>query len=387
MSSPLSLNDPVFPKQPIMRRVVIAVSLIIVTVGFGIRIPSKSSLSVSTQQQEQQQPHSKNITVYHIHSMSYPSIDPMNMNVGDLAGDVFFDVLYGQILKLECLNNTVGFCKTFNRKHSTNDEEYDLVVTKLVLEVNGSYGPYARCLVCTHEEDADKYCTEGDYVCQCPSGFSLFPKPCLNPSIGRAKLTSLFGSHGFNRYCNLVGNNENETFLQYLSASVGDSSFIDSTSRTLSTAASGNDDNDVSRSNVLCNMRDAADHISGYWYSPLDIGYEQGTWRTVQMVKRVSRDCHMESFYDAVEGFAATTKDCFHACRDDAMIQQKRNTSSPCWLECFLDTLLGSVADDTNTREGGMTKEEIVSAWSRPFDSSNSTIGGCPDYNKVPHDI
>jgi len=359
--------------------------------------------------------------------MAFPSYDPTNMNVGDLAGDVFFDLLYTIIFQMACADDQSDanpFCSTFVNKHNTNhDFGNDTVVTKLVLEVNGDYGPYARCMV------GD----DGDYSCSCNTvaewwGVSQTAQ-CSNPAVGREDVNDMFGAGGWGRLCDILVRKDEE--VSRLIRSRGDEhstllkNFVDfvtegekNDGRMLSPWGEKGDDDRKGMRELACTIRKAAEGIGGYWYSPLDIGLQEGTWRTLEMVKRVSRDCHTNSFFSAVEAHAASNNEvltigegydhnhhgarfgsltyssstepgisCFDSCVNDDMrdLGQKRNTSSPCWLGCFLDTVLGVTStNSTASREGGMTREEILGAWSQPFESFDLKDGGCPDYDSQP---
>jgi hypothetical protein len=124
---------------------------------------------------------------------------------------------------------------------------------------------------------------------------------------------------------------------------------------------------------AACAISTAADKLQGGWYSTLKQG-EGTTWRLVEVVKRVRRDCHSNSFYDAVERALPA---CFAGCPGGA--GARRNTSSLCWAGCFVDAALGPQARaSTRDLRSGMTREELVGAWSRPFDSDDAARGGCP---------
>ena len=56
-------------------------------------------------------------------------------------------------------------------------------------------------------------------------------------------------------------------------------------------------------------------------------------------------------------------------------------TSSACWIECFYSTTLGadSSTKDTNSTGEGLSLEQLVWVWERPFSSTDTAEGGCPD--------
>ena len=109
--------------------------------------------------------HSENITVYHVNPGSYNAA-PVNMNTASQAGDAFFD-MRSVVLPYECSSNS-------SRKGSdcTNPEvtATDLVITKLVLTVDKTYGKYGFCNVCVNGSAGISGSCEGQdgqYVCSC----------------------------------------------------------------------------------------------------------------------------------------------------------------------------------------------------------------------------
>ena len=80
--------------------------------------------------------------------------------------------------------------------------------------------------------------------------------------------------------------------------------------------------------------------------------------------------------YTAVESAAqAAGSTCFKTCGPE------RNTSSACWIKCFYATTLGvdSGTKDTNATSEGLPTEQLVAIWERPFGSTVTSQGGCPD--------
>ena len=123
----------------------------------------------------------------------------------------------------------------------------------------------------------------------------------------------------------------------------------------------------------VCTLATAAGKLQGSWFSTLKQG-EGVTWRLVEVVKRVRRDCHSNSFYASVE---RRLPECFAGCQGGA--GASRITSSLCWAGCFSDAALGPQArTSTHDLGSGMTREELIAAWSRPFDSDDVAKGGCP---------
>lgn len=97
-----------------------------------------------------------------------------------------------------------------------------------------------------------------------------------------------------------------------------------------------------------------------------------------QVVKRVSKDCLDNSFQTAVEQVASNQGDhCFERCRSSVGLSH-RNTSSPCWIRCFEQTVLGKESSKPGGELGGMSRDALLAAWARPFDSTIIASGGCP---------
>ena len=125
---------------------------------------------------------------------------------------------------------------------------------------------------------------------------------------------------------------------------------------------------------AVCATATAADKLQGTWYSTLTQGHGV-TWKVVEVVKRVRRDCHSNSFYDVVEKRSPA---CFNKCKPTP--SAPRNTSSLCWAGCFLDTALGPQARSSmGDTSKGMPSKDILAAWSRPFESDDPAKGGCPN--------
>merc|ERR1712046_399392 len=144
-------------------------------------------------------------------------------------------------------------------------------------------------------------CKNDTYCCFCPDlNFTHFPPPALpcNATVGRSKI---FGIHnqshgGWSKKCH---------------------------------------------KDYECWSQRAASKLTaeqpGYWYSPLSYGDcslhdhlgSNCTWRLVQVDKIVSKQCHSNSFFGAVQDAApACFKNCPHANRG-------ANASDPCWVRCF----------------------------------------------------
>ena len=92
----------------------------------------------------------KNLTVYHINELSFGAV-PLNMDVGDAAGDLFFDMFLVEGYPIECPEGPyTPMPNSSSHHHHHNDclnaETYGaLAVNQLTLEVDSRYSGYAMC--------------------------------------------------------------------------------------------------------------------------------------------------------------------------------------------------------------------------------------------------
>ncbi|CAB9520887.1 expressed unknown protein [Seminavis robusta] len=261
------------------------------------------------------------VTMYHIHPYT-ASADPSNMNLGDLAGDLFFDIAE-LIMLLPC--STQEDAKGLPAFVACNNKEIwgdTSVISQLVVEVTGGYGSYVACNICTADGNSplhpDHTCQPGDYVCDCDGG-----RECTDPRVGR----TIPGGPG-GRY--------HETLCR---------------------------DPDYRKRphQFFCAIAVAVNRLRGYWYTTLGIGKDK-TWRVLETIKTISKQCHQQSFLSDIEARG----DCF---------EDECPRGDPCYVECFIQTTLGSEALDSPNSQGGMSKEELVEAWARPFQE-------CPDIRR-----
>jgi len=286
--------------------------------------------------------HAQNITVYHVNPSAAGAI-PVNMDTGDAAGDLFFDLIQVILYPLACPDGTASG----GHRCENPEASGDLSVTKLRLEVDSRFSGYAKCNVCVNGTDERGHrCPSGTYFCYCSTGaYPGHDVPC-NKTVGRENIVDRFGQFPHSSYC-LPSHNKSTCYM---------SAIVDK----------------LIESKVPAN-----------WYSSLDSGYcdlpghagSSCTWRVVSVDKIVARTCHSQVFGDIVQ--ATQPPACLDACGS-----QKANTSSPCWVDCFYQAAAGPDSGKPWGKFGGMSLAQLAAAWERPFLPEDQ--GGCPAVRPKP---
>jgi hypothetical protein len=268
-----------------------------------------------------------NLTIFHVNPSTFPAV-PINMDTADLLGDAYFD-LRSVGIPIECQHPS-SEARDCNNSEVVGD---DLVITKLILEVDPNFGPYGRCNICVNGSDhhGNNSCVDGVYDCICSPGIS----PC-GPAVGYENITE----HQAGRKCS------------------------------------------KDSPNWECWRTKVGQKTGGAWYSTTDNGYcgpsgqksPNCTWRMVEVVKRVNKTCSDNSIYSVMEKY---NSDCFTECSDSGT-GSSRNTSSTCWITCFYDTILGPNSADPLTPISGIDLNILEAAWDLPFTSDDPAKGGCP---------
>jgi hypothetical protein len=119
---------------------------------------------------------------------------------------------------------------------------------------------------------------------------------------------------------------------------------------------------------------------AGLWWSTERTGECTGgsgvpagcSWRVVKELKRVPKLCADASIGEYIQ--AADKNRCFGACP----ATERHDSSSGCWINCFFQTLLGPGCDKSLNGTGAMPLADAVTAWERPFSSTDTAKGGCP---------
>eukprot|EP00040_Diaphanoeca_grandis_P015248 m.77569 g.77569 ORF g.77569 m.77569 type:complete len:329 (+) comp25027_c0_seq1:92-1078(+) len=283
-----------------------------------------------------------NITVYHVNPKPFGAV-PLNMDTGDAAGDLFFDLMLVYLEPLDCPHGAQS-------GHGCSNPEVvspDLVVNKLVLTIDNRYSDYAKCNIGFNNSDGHgNPCKDNTYCCFCESPTDPYGPgiPC-NATVGRENVTGHFGSyiHSNRSHC-----------------------------------IPGAPDYECWREHIINKFTPAQ---PGWWYSSQESGYcpdhptssTNCTWQA-DVIKIVNKTCHDASLWGAVQAY--DTSGCFATCG------AALNVTDPCYLRCFYTTVLGPNADKPclpgQPCVTGMPLDDLLTAWDRPFVSEDPTLGGCP---------
>jgi len=321
--------------------------------------------------------HVLNITVYHVNPRNAGST-PVNMNTGDALGDLYF-YLDAFKLPIECSDSRPNWWINFDCANP--ERSGDLVVTKLVMEVDDRMTGYSECNLCETGKDpmSGHTCTVGEYVCDCASG-----ELCNSRLVGAQNISQRWVTPMTSAECRVA-----------LEASCGDRTNASKTECDtcmhdhwdLGIKQAGCNINDWSNfcpddehctddplDAWKCWHRNLARKTGGFWFShPADAQCKDDVeglcgWRVLSSTT-VEEDCLHNSVIANVEAAGPT---CFEGCGDS------RNISSTCWIGCFFDTILGPDArhKDTPDAIAGMSREDVSRGWTNAF--RPEAQGGCP---------
>ena len=138
----------------------------------------------------------KNLTVFHINPLSFGPV-PLNMDVGDAAGDLFFDLWDVIAYPIACPDGPQPPAPSgggHGHNNCGNPETFgNLVVNKLTIEVDSRFSGYAKCNIGVNGTDGRGHpCEDDTYCCFCGGFESPHPEPC-NATIGFENVSSFFG--------------------------------------------------------------------------------------------------------------------------------------------------------------------------------------------------
>ena len=272
-------------------------------------------------------PDAQHMTLYHVNPKPLGPV-PVNMNVADGAGDLFFDMHNSLLEPLECPHGAASGHGCSNPEASG----LDLVVNKVVLNVEQQFSGYAKCNIGVNGTDGHgNPCADDTYCCYCSGASRHGPNVPCNATVGRENVREHFSSEG---------------------------------------DCGANDPNyECWRANLGLKF---TDQTPGFWYSPQTLGYcptsTECTWDLVSVEKIVNKTCHDEVLWKSVQ--AADTSSCFKQC------SPVLNSTDPCWIGCFFTTVLGPYASVPGGNVSGMPLADVVAAWEKPF--LDVSEGGCP---------
>ena len=221
----------------------------------------------------------------------------------------------------------------------------DLVISKLVVEVDSRFGEYGMCNICVNGTDplSRLPCATGEYICACPKYDRFRRRPvfevCEGPAVGRENISQTFGRYG------------DCTWDKYVEEPWG------------------------------CWSGNVWKKTGGEWYSTFKgarCGDGDGacTWRVAEVVKVVNKTCSDDSVFSNIEAHDAIG--CFDGCGGKGAA---RNVSSACWVGCFYRTILGAdgmMPTGADFATTGVSLDDLVEAWDAPFNSDDAAKGGCP---------
>jgi len=267
-----------------------------------------------------------NITVYHVNQANY-SVTPTNMNTADIRGDIYF-AMTSRSLPVECGQPNMSATDKVDCSNSEINAN-GLAITKLILEVDGTFGPYEYCNV-----------ANGTYWCGCK-----------------------FGKHG------AIHCKPGE--VRYL---VGDRTIVGNKRRP-GPPKNGSVDGRIHMWESNVRERLTGQGIPGHWYSTPAAGQcgvagSNCTWRLVEPVKKVWKNCSDAAINSYVE---LTEPKCFNACAA-ATPSGKLNRTSSCYVGCFFDAVLGPHSDTVYNGTGGLSADELIALWDAPFAKDSDCI-------------
>ena len=294
-------------------------------------------------------PAAKEVVMYHVNPQRFGPV-PLNMDTADEAGDLFFELMEVLTVPLACSDPKRDQRSHFECDNPEADDPTD-VVNKITLTVTQGFSEYAMCNIGRNGTDGLGHdCKDDTYCCFCfdESGSHHHWPPPTVPCNATVGMTNVYSRHRGGHWFPCLKDYE-------------------------------------------CFSSRASDKFTpqtpGFWYSPLEYGAcslhsspEQNcTWSVKSVDKIVSKKCHGNSFFGAVQAAAPS---CFSTCPSS-----KVNASDPCWVRCFYKAVLGPTAGEPRGKvEGGLPLEEVLRYWRRPFESDDPDHGGCPSLPGPPMD-
>jgi hypothetical protein len=324
----------------------------------------------------------KNITVFHVNEKNY-SAAPIDMNTADLRGDMYFD-LRTRALNLEC---GPWYNESFWSHLDCDNAEVatpvkDLIITKLLLEVDSRYGSYADCNIGAEGSQGDN---NGTYSCACHSHEQADCSVLNSTACGDYHHGTGYGCRWNNEsvhpgcYLWTCSNSTTPDDCENNYGHPVDCGW-DTTSKkcvitstpapspkpfggTCNVSVVGMEDLksvDWGQHDVGNNLTEISawhdnvmNKVGGLWFSTQRSGYcddpdgpKTGgcSWRVAKVIKRIPKNCSDSAIDSAVVNYDMASKNgrrCFSQCS----ASDRANTSSVCYTRCFYATVLGPQAN------------------------------------------
>ena len=145
----------------------------------------------------------RTLRLYHINPLRFDADDIADKDLGDAAGDAFFDI--------SSITNYYA-CAPGSRRApgvvcaNAETSGPDIGVTEVEVEVDGAFGPYGTCNICGSDGRSplnhSQTCEPGNYVCNCENGkFPPTTLPCTT-QMGRENTSLFLGKEGIGGFCN-----------------------------------------------------------------------------------------------------------------------------------------------------------------------------------------
>lgn len=317
--------------------------------AFAILLPIAMSMTSSMAASGGSMEAFRTFPVYHINPKHLGAL-PINMDVADLRGDIFFD-LSARTLPLACANGSAAHMSHHDCSNAETTDP-DVVYSKVTLHVRetASFGEYAACNVCPKSgiDDYSKLpCTPERYICTCRVGTNgTWPwrlERCdEHADIGRQDVAQYFKDWP---PCSWDTWQKAPYACWWLPV-------VNVTGGTWYSTTRGG----------WCDAP-GANHSTCTWHASVD--------------KVVNKSCSDDIVHTAVEAYDAAHDGCFGRCPTPPSAH-RRNTSSPCWIYCLFATIVGPSALVPGGRQkvDAMPLRLLEEAFERPF--AAEAEGGCP---------
>jgi len=244
-------------------------------------------------------------------------------------------------------------------RHDVADKNLGDAPGDLFFMLKDKYLPYA-CL---------KYCKGAIGSAICRSDQNLFD--CTNPEsqgnlVVRKIEIEVWNQFGGYNLCNVLGGQDS---CKYLCVGPGVSGKVGQEDVKQGGLMAPRPGRFQHRRDVDYWSYNIAGKMHGNWYS-VEKKSEGKYWRNPRIVKSINADCQSEALQNLLE---EKGQDCFQSCKTQGL-----GESSECHMTCLFDTALGKNSGKTANPTGGLSRDEMVQAWLKGFNSDDVSQGGCP---------